>query len=190
VRHELGQSCANKALEDLQARYDDLVLAAEQQGLNEGVFDASIPVSRRLERVKDEDAQVQQLLAQKVVVFSESALRNICGTRVGNARAALRAIPEQIAMNDAKISKQAQSRLDRHAKLLQNAQSALDKYKNGGNNNIALNKKDWGDIVQWNLPVAKVPGLMSNLKKREAIIAKLNALDKHWTTYIPSPTAV
>ena len=106
VRHELGQSCANKALEDLQARYDDLVLAAEQQGLQEGVFDASIPVSRRLEKVQDEDAQVQQLLAQKGVVFSESALRNICGTRVGNARAALRALPEQIAMNDAKISKQ------------------------------------------------------------------------------------
>ena len=90
VRHELGQSCANKALEDLQAQYDNLVLVAEQQGLNQGVFDASIPVSRRLKRVQDEDAQVQQLLAQKGA-FSASALWNICGTRVGNARVALRA---------------------------------------------------------------------------------------------------
>jgi hypothetical protein len=189
VRHELGQSCENKALEDLQARYDNLVSVAEQQGLNPGVFDASIPVSHRLERVQDEDAQVRQLLAQKGA-FSASALWNICGTRVGNARVALRAQKEQIAINDAKILQQSQSRLDRQAKLLLNAQSALSKYKNGGNDNNALNEKDWGDIVRWVLPVAKVPGLMRDLKKSEAIIAKLNELEKDWTTYIPSPTAV
>jgi hypothetical protein len=28
------------------------------------------------------------------------------------------------------------------------------------------------------------------LKKRDAIIAKLATLERHWTTYIPSPTAV
>jgi hypothetical protein len=130
------------------------------------------------------------LLAQKGA-FSASALWNICGTRVGNAHVALRAQKEQIAKNDAKISKQSQSRLDRQAKLLQNVQSALDKYKNGGNDNNALNEKEWGDIVRWVLPLAKVPGLMRDLKKREAIVARLNALEKHWTTYIPpSPTAV
>ena len=189
VRHELGETTANVALEDLQVQYDALVSAAERQGLNEGVFDAAIPVSRKLARVHDEDEQVKQLLEQKGA-FSASALWNICGTRVGNARVALRAQKEQIAMNEAKISKQSQSRLDRQAKVLHNAQAALDKYNMRGGDNSALNEKEWGDIVRWVLPEAKVPGLMRDLKKRDAIIAKLATLERHWTTYIPSPTAV
>jgi hypothetical protein len=93
-------------------------------------------------------------------------------------------------MNEAKISKQSQSRLDRQAKVLHNAQAALDKYNMRGGDNSALNEKEWGDIVRWVLPEAKVPGLMRDLKKRDAIIAKLATLERHWTTYIPSPTAV
>jgi len=189
VRHELGQTVANKELESLQVRYDNLVSVAERQGLNGGVFDVALPVSRQLNRVHDEDMQVQQLLAQKGA-FSASGLWNSCGTRIGNARVALRAQKEQIAINDAKNSKQSQSRLERQAKLLQNAQTALDKYKAFGGDNNALNEKNWGDIVRWVLPEAKVPGLMRDLKKRDVIIAKLNTLEKHWITYIPSPTAV
>ena len=151
VRHELGQATANEALEDLQLRFDNIVAVAESEGLNEGIFDVAIPVSRELARVDGEDEQVQQLLAQKGA-FSASALWNVCGTRVGNARVALRAQKEQIALNDAKSTKIAQGRLDRQAKLLQNAQSALEKHKSCGGDNNALSDKDWGDIVRWVLP--------------------------------------
>ena len=163
---------------------------AETSGLNESVFDVSIPVSRQLTRINDEDEQVQQLLAQKGT-FSASALWNVCGTRVGNARVALRAQKEQIALNDAKLLKQSQGRLDRQAKLLRNAQVALEKHKTSGGDDNALSEKDWGDIVRWVLPEAKVPGLMRDLNKKDAIIAKLNTLGKDWATYsIPIPTAV
>ena len=147
VRHELGQTSTNEALESLQVEYNGLISAAERQRLNAGVFDVAIPVSHQLERVHDEDQQVQQLLAQKGA-FSASALWNVCGTRVTNARVALRAQKEQIALNDAKSSKQSQGRLDRQAKLLHNAQTALDKYKGCGGDSNALNEKDWGDIIR------------------------------------------
>ena len=153
------------------------------------VLDVSIPVSRQLLRVHDEDEQVQQLLAQKGA-FLVSALWNVCGTRVGNARVALRAQKEQIALNDAKIAKQSQGRLDRQAKLLQNAQAILEKHMSCGGDDNALNDTDWGDIVRLVLQEAKVPDLMRDLKKKDAIIAKLNSLERDWTTYIPIPTAV
>ena len=185
VRHELGQGIANQGLENLQDKYVTLVARAEEKGLNHGVFDASIPVVTRLERAIDEDEQVKQLLDQKGA-FSVSALRNICGTRVGNARVTLRTQREQLAIDEAKHSQQLQTRLDRQAKVLQNAQKARDKYTSLGIN--ALTDKDWGDIVRWVLPEAKVAGLMRDLKKKDAIIAKLATLTRDWTTYIPAST--
>jgi uncharacterized membrane protein (DUF441 family) len=93
----LSSSDTNEELENLQVRYDALVSVAEESGLNEGVFDATIPVACPLQRVDDEDKQVQQLLAQNGA-FSASALWNVCGSKIGNARVALRAQKEQIAM--------------------------------------------------------------------------------------------
>ena len=119
VRHKLGQSSANVALEDLQDHFDSIMSAVEVGGLlNEGILDVTIPVARPLRRINDDDGQVQQLLAQ-TGAFSTSALWSTCGTRIGNARVALRAQKEEIALNDAKITKQSRGRLDRQAKLLQ-----------------------------------------------------------------------
>ncbi len=128
---------------------------AETSGLNEGVFDVSIPVSRQLTRIHDEDEQVQHLLAQKGA-FSASALWNVCGMRVGNARVAVRAQKKQIALNNAKHSKQSPGRLDRQAKLLRNAQVALEKHKTSGVDNNSLSEKDCEDIVRWVLPEVSV----------------------------------
>jgi outer membrane translocation and assembly module TamA len=114
VRHELGQADVNTVIETLHAKYVNLVAVVEDQGLNQGVFDASISVAVRLERSVDEDEQVRQLLAQKGA-FSASALWNVCGTRVGNARVALRAQREQIAIDAAKVTLQTQGRLEQHA---------------------------------------------------------------------------
>jgi hypothetical protein len=40
----------------------------------------------------------------------------------------------------------------------------------------SMTDKDWGNVVRWVLPEAKVPGLMQDLKKEEAIFAKLATL--------------
>ena len=98
----MGQGIANQGLENLQDKYVTLVARAKEKGLNHGVLDASIPVVTRLERAIDEDEQVKQLLDQKGA-FSVSALWNICGTRVGNARVTLRAQREQLAIDEANI---------------------------------------------------------------------------------------
>jgi hypothetical protein len=66
---------------------------------------------------------------------------------------------------------------------------ALDKCKSCDGDNNILKEKDWDDIVRWVLLEAKVPGLMRNLRKRDAIIAKLNTLERDLVTYIPSPMA-
>ncbi len=103
---------------------------------------------------------------------------------------ALRAQREQIAIDEAKTLLVTQNRLGRQTKLLENAQHALVKYRT--QDSSTLTNKDWGDIVRWVLPEAKVPGLMRNLKNRDAIIAKLatGTLERDWTTYIPSPTPI
>jgi hypothetical protein len=67
---------------------------------------------------------------------------------------------------------------------LQKAQQALTMYLANEN---SLNNKDWGDVVQWVLPEAKVEFLLNDLKKKEQIFAKkLATLPNNWTTYIPN----
>ena len=117
--------------------------------------------------------------------FSAASTWNICGSRVGNSRVTLRAQREQLELGEAKVNAVAQNKMSRQSKLLESAQQALAKYQTRGN--FALTDKDWGDIVRWVLPEAKVPGLMRDLKKKEAIIAKLATLERDWTTYIPVP---
>ncbi len=187
VRHELGQVNVNEDLENLRVSYSEVVAMAEKVGINPGIFDSEIPVAQRLNRAVDEDEQVRRLVAERGA-FSAGALWNHCGTRVGNSRVALRAQREQIAIDEAKTSLVTRNRLGRQTKLLENAQHALAKYRTQGSS--TLTNKDWGDIVRWVLPEAKVPGLMRDLKNRDAIIAKLATLERDWTTYIPSPTPI
>ena len=185
VRHELGQDNPNEDLENLQVTYNEVVTTAETLGTNRGIFDLAIPVAKPLDRAVLEDEQVRRMVGQNGA-FSASALWNVLGTRVGNVRVTIRAQREQIAIQEAKSSLVTQNRVGRRSKLLENAQKALAKYTTLGSN--ALTDKDWGDIVRWVLPEAKVAGLMRELKKKDAIIAKLATLERDWKTYIPSTT--
>ena len=65
VCHELGQKNANTDLEALRDKYANLVATAEDHGLNRGVFNAAIPVACLLERVADEDGQVQRIVSRR-----------------------------------------------------------------------------------------------------------------------------
>ena len=48
-----------------------------------------------------------------------------------------------------------------------------------------MTDKDWVGTIRWALPESKAEGLMKDLKKAEAIVAKLATLDRQWTTYVP-----
>ena len=97
VRHEIGEQGEAKSaeLDDLQDEYDPLVTLARRRGFNAGVYDASIPVAKRMERVVDEEEHVKQLLETKSA-FSAGGIWNICGTRIANANVILRAQKQQV----------------------------------------------------------------------------------------------
>ena len=68
-------------------------------------------------------------------------------------------------------------------KTLSKAQTTLEKYNADEN---ALNDKDWGDVVRWVLPAAKVDHLLQDLKRKDQILQKLAShLPREWTTYVP-----
>jgi hypothetical protein len=187
VRNELGQHEKNQALEELQLEYDTVIADAEESGLNPGVFDVRIPVAKHVTRIEGEDEQVEALVATKGA-FAANALWNVCGSRIGNCSVVIRAQRRQLEMEMEKTVAQAQLKSNRNAKLLEGAQTALEKHETSGVD--TLNEKDWGAIIRWVLPASKAVGRLADLRKRDAIIAKLATLQQHWSTYIPARVTV
>ena len=64
-------------------------------------------------------------------------------------------------------------------KVLDKAQTALLKFEIDA---ASLTDKDWGDVIRWVLPEAKVDFLLKDLKRRGPILAKLATLPREWTT--------
>ena len=165
----------------MKAYYDGLLSNAENMGANRGVFNASIERVRKLDRAIDDDEQVRRLVASKGAFLATSLLWTVCESRVGNSRVTLRAQREQMAIDEAKANAVSQNCLDHQANLLANAQAALQKFRTAAGA-MSMTDKDWSDVVRWVLHEAKVRGLMRDLKKKEAIIAKLVTLERDWTT--------
>ena len=94
----------------------------------------------------------------------------------------MRAQKQQLQLNEAARTNTANKKNEAQLKTLDRAQAALAKYEKDEG---SLTEKEWGEIVRWVLPVAKVPYLLKDLKKREQILAKLETLPNAWTTYIP-----
>ncbi len=68
-------------------------------------------------------------------------------------------------------------------KVLDKAQTALLKFEFDA---VSFTDKDWGDVIRWVLPEAKVEFRLKDLKKQEQILAQLATFLPHkWTTYIP-----
>ncbi|KAI2506187.1 hypothetical protein MHU86_8222 [Fragilaria crotonensis] len=182
VRKELGQNTRDEALENLQLRYDILVDEVEEQGFNPGIFDASIPVAKHVQRAETEAEQESQLLTNGMA-FSASGHWNHCKSRIGNAGVTIRAQKEQLRINEAARLKVADKKNEATLKVLDKAQTALIKFEFDA---ASLTDKDWGDVIRWVLPKANVEFRLKDLKKREQILAKLATLVPHaWTTYIP-----
>jgi hypothetical protein len=181
VRKELGHHNEDAVLENLQFRYDVLVDSIEGNGLNPGVFDAAIPMAVHVERAETEAAQVEQLL-NSGKAFSASGQWNFCASRIGNAGVTLKAQKQQLLLNETARLKVADKKSEAQLKTLDKAQTALLKYQFDP---LSLTKKDWGDVIRWVLPEAKVEFLLKDLKKKYQILAKLATLPRDWTTYIP-----
>jgi hypothetical protein len=186
VRHERGQREKDVSLENVHNEYEFLVEDAMLHGLNAGVFDASIPVARPVERVEEEDDQVKKLLETKGA-FSASAMWNVCGSRIGNASVVLRAQKEQLDLEAQKAEQVLKSKSEKRAKVLVNARKALHKHESLP---ATMTDKDWVDIIRWVLPESKAEGLLKDLRKKDTIIAKLQSLEKDWKSYIPPAAAI
>jgi hypothetical protein len=181
VRKELGQHNKDSALEDLQRRYNFLVDDLEGDGFNPGIFDAVIPTAAHVHRAATENAQIEELL-KSGKAFSASGQWNFCDSRIGNAGVTLRAQKLQLQLNETARTNTANKKNEAQLKTLDRAQAALTKYEADTG---SLTEKEWGEIVRWVLPVANVPYLLKDLKKRDQILAKLETLPNAWTTYIP-----
>jgi hypothetical protein len=181
VRKELGQVNKDAVLEDIQMRYDVLVHDIEGKGFNPGIYDAAIPSAAHVQRAETEDAQVEELL-KSGKAFSASGQWNFCESRIGNAGVTLRAQKIQLQRNEAVKENAATKKSEAQFKALDKAQTALVKYELDQG---SLTDMDWGHIIRWVLPEAKVPFLLKDLKKRDQIVAKLATLPNLWTTYIP-----
>ena len=140
-----------------------------------------------MERTKTETAQVEELL-KSGKAFPASGQWNHCDSCIGNADVMLRAQKQQLQINEATQLKAApDKRSETRHKALEKARAALVKYKFDVQ---SLTENDWGDVVRWVLPEAKVPFLLKDLKKRDQILAKRGTLPNDWTTYIPYTEAV
>ena len=181
VRKELGQVDKDTVLEVIQEKYDVLVEEFEARGFNPGIYDSVIPTAVHVRRAETEDEQVEELL-NSGKAFSSSGQWNFCESRIGNAGVTLRAQKIQLQRNEAVKENAATKKSEAQAKALDKAQTALTKYEVDQG---SLTDKDWGDIVRWVLPEAKVTFLLKELKKRDQIVAKLETLPNLWTTYIP-----
>jgi hypothetical protein len=180
VRKEMGQHHKDKALEDLQLRYDMLADSMEGMGHNPGIFEATIPTAVHVERATTRAAQVQQLLEYNKA-FSASGQWNHVESRIGNAGVTLMAQKQQLLLNETARLKVADKKSEAQLKALEKARAALATYEFDAQ---SLTEKDWGDVVRWVPPEAKVPFLLKDLKKRDQILAKLATLPNDWTTYI------
>ena len=94
----------------------------------------------------------------------------------------VKAQKKQLELNENARLKVADKKSEAQLRAREKAQSALDKFEFDSG---SMNDKDWGDVIRWVLPQAKVDFLLKDLKKKEDILAKLATLPSNWTTYIP-----
>ena len=161
VRRELGQHKEDAALESLQFRYDVLVDSIKDNGFNPGVFDVAIPTAVQFERAETKAAQVEQLV-NSGKAFSASGQWNFCASRIGNAGVTLKAQKQQLLLSETARLKVADKKSEAQLKTLDKAQTALLKLKYQFDP-LSLIKKDWGNVIRWVLPEAKVEFSLKDL---------------------------
>ena len=126
-------------------------------------------LSEHVKRAETQMDQVEMLLSSGKA-FSASGQWNLCSSRIGNAGVTLEAQKRQLELNEEARLACETKKNEAHAKTLEKAQTALEKYNVNEN---TLNDKDWGDVIRWVLLTAKVDHLLKDLKRKDQIILKL-----------------
>ena len=129
ARSELGQAQRDEGLESLQILYDEVIGGVESigRGFNPGIFDGSIPTAVRVERAATEALQVEELL-KSGKGFVASGQWNLCESRIGNAGVTIMAQKKQLEMSENARLVVANKKGEAHAKALDKAHTALQKY--------------------------------------------------------------
>jgi hypothetical protein len=94
--------------------------------------------------------------------FSASGQWNFCALRVGNAGVTLKAQKQQLLLSETARLKVADKKSEAQLKTLDKAQTALLKLKYQFDP-LSLIKKDWGNVIRWVLPEAKVEFSLKDL---------------------------
>ena len=158
----------------------------EGDGFNSGIFDTAIPTAVPVLRSETDAKQIEDLL-KGGKAFSASGQWNYCNSRIGNTGVTIRAQKRQLELNEAVRANTANKKSEAQLKTLEKAQTAMTKYELDAE---SLTDKDWGEIIRWVLPEAKVAFLLKDLKKKDQIVAKLATLPQAWSTYIPQRVVV
>jgi hypothetical protein len=158
----------------------------EGDGFNSGIFDTAIPTAVPVLRSETDAKQIEDLL-KGGKAFSASGQWNYCNSRIGNTGVTIRAQKRQLELNEAVRANTENKKNEAQLKALESAETALAKYEF---NAESLSEMDWGDIIRWVVPEAKVAFLLKDLKKKDQILAKLATLPKDWSTYIPCRDAL
>ena len=157
----------------------------EGDGFNFGIFDTAIPTAVHVLRSQTDAKQIEDLL-KGGKAFSASGQWNYCNSRIG-ITVTIQAQKRQLQLNEAVRANTENKKNEAQSKALESAQTALAKYEF---NAESRSEMDWGDIIIWVLPEAKVAFLLKDLKKKDQILAKLATLPKDWSTYIPCRDAL
>ena len=101
--------------------------------------------------------------------FSASGQWNLCDSRIGNAGVIIKAQKRQLELNENARLKVADKnkKSEVQSKALVKALNALAKFEL---DSYSMNDKDWGDMIRWVLPAAKVDFLVKDLKKKDDIM--------------------
>jgi hypothetical protein len=154
----------------------------EGDRFNPGIWDTVIPWTAHVERAATKAGQVTELLSSGRAFSASGDQFYHWISRMRNAGVMLQAQQQQLQMNEAARVKVADKKSEAMLKVLDKAQTALLKFEFDA---ASLTEKDWGDVIRWVLPEAKVDFLLKDLKKRDPILAKLATLPREWTAYIP-----
>jgi hypothetical protein len=130
-----------------------LVEESKAAGFNPGIFDASIPMAAHLTRAATKTAQAEQLL-KSGKAFSASVQWNFCESRIGNAGETMRAQKQQLELNETSRANVANKKNEVQLKTLQRHTQHLQSIELMKGS--LTEKEDWGDVIRWVLPEAKV----------------------------------
>lgn len=177
VRGELGQEGdrRNNQLESLAERQAETRDRLREEGLNDFVFTASIPVARRIGRKVSEDEQKEEL--KRAGAFSANGVFITVGTNVINSKVVLDAQSEEVAKRAEEKLKTERKRADKRWEKIAAGKELLQSL---GADNLDLSKVKSSDLKVLLEAVLKLENSKESISKflsNKKKITKLESID-------------